>query len=227
MKLIKNISLILFTLAAFFQVNAQEEKDPERWEETIRKFEKKDRKNPPKEGKILFTGSSSIVMYQDLAKHFPDHEVLNRGFGGSQFSDLLHYADRVIFPYRPSKIFIYEGDNDIFAGEKPEEVIKEAKELRKNIAKELPGVPVVFIAAKPSVARWEKKEQYEELNSGLKELADKTDRTMYADVWTAMLDDEGQVYDHVFLEDNLHMNAEGYKIWRKVLKPFLSNDRNN
>lgn len=214
-------ALLLTVAFSYIRLQAQETQGPERWEETILKFEEQDSNNPPKEGVVLFTGSSSIVMYKDLASHFPDHEVLNRGFGGSDFSDLLYYADRVIYPYKPSKIFVYEGDNDVAAGEKPRKITRKAKKLRRKIAKALPGVPVVFIAAKPSVARWHLKEQYEEVNEGLKKLADKKEDTFYADVWTAMLDEDGKVYDHIFLEDNLHMNPEGYEIWRKVLEPFL------
>ena len=221
----KTLFSIFLSLGACFHSFSQEKEGPERWEETIQKFEESDQANPPQEGAILFTGSSSIVMYQDLAKDFPDHDVLNRGFGGSQFSDLAYYADRVIYPYKPSKIFIYEGDNDIAVGEKPKDVFKEAKELREEIAKALPGVPVVFISPKPSVARWELKEEYEELNKRLKKYADRTENTMYADVWSAMLNEEGVVYDHIFLEDNLHMKPEGYAIWKSVLEPYMEDAR--
>lgn len=228
MKPIQVLFSALFALLLCTKVQAQvPETGPGRWEETIRNFEEKDRIDPPKEGVILFTGSSSVVMYKELEKHFPDYLILNRGFGGSEFSDLLHYADRVIYPYKPSKVFIYEGDNDVAAGEKPKEIIREARKLRREIAKALPAVPVVFISAKPSVARWHLKEQYEEVNKGLKKIADKTAHTLYADVWTAMLDEEGKVYEHIFLEDNLHMNPEGYEIWRKVLEPYLASSEEN
>lgn len=226
MKLLSTTFLLVAALSCT-RLQAQESPGPERWEETILEFEKQDREDPPKAGANLFTGSSSIVMYKELARHFPDHQILNRGFGGSEFSDLLFYAGRVIYPYKPSRIFIYEGDNDVAAGEDPKKIIKEAKKLRKEIAKALPGIPVVFISAKPSLARWELKAQYEEVNKGLKRIADKTAHTLYADVWAAMLDEDGQVYDHLFLEDNLHMNPEGYEIWRKVLEPFLAGNQKN
>lgn len=194
---------------------------PERWEKSIQEFEKQDRENPPAPGVNLFVGSSTITIWADIADYFPGYNVLNRGFGGSQFSDLLYYADRVIMAYKPAKIFIYEGDNDIAAGDDPEAVLNEAKQLRGKIAEKLPGVPVVFISAKPSVARWNLKDKYEAFNAGLKKYARKARLTAYADVWPAMLDKEGNVYTHIFREDNLHMNAEGYKIWKPLLKPHL------
>ena len=211
--------LILFLLIYTpIQLSAQEQ-----WEETIQQFEKMDQKDKPGSGAVLFVGSSSIAMWRDVADYFPEHRVLNRGFGGSEFSDLIYYADRVIYPYQPSKIFIYEGDNDLAAGDTPKSVVKEAKKLRKMIAKNLgKDIPVIFIAPKPSVARWDLKAEYEDLNARLEKYASKKANTEFADVWTPALDEDGMVYTNIFLEDNLHMNAKGYAIWKKVLQPYIN-----
>src|SRR5690606_13729236 len=163
--------------------------------------------------------SSSITNWKDVASYFPKSYVINRGFGGSKFEDLLYYADRVIMPYKPAKIFIYEGDNDIAAGMETKVLIKQAKELRKKIAVAFPKVPVVFISAKPSVARWNLKNKYVEFNKALEKFAKKEKRTAFVDVWTPMIDENGEVFKDVFLEDNLHMKASGYQIWEKALAP--------
>lgn len=206
--------LCLGPLLAFAQ-------DPLKWEESIRKYEKRDSLNPSNEGANLFVGSSSIAIWQKIQEDFPDHYVLNRGFGGSHFSDVIHYADRIIYPYEPAKIFIYEGDNDIAAGEKIKDILAEAKQLRQMIAENLPGVPVAFISPKPAVARWEFKRQYEKLNKRLKKYAAKTPKTEYIDVWCPALDEEGKVYTHIFLDDSLHMNSAGYEIWTREIAPYL------
>lgn len=209
--------LFILCVVLPFSLAAQEQ-----WEATIQQFEVADQEKPPELGVTLFVGSSSIAMWRDLADYFPEHRVLNRGFGGSEFSDLIYYADRVIYPYRPSKIFIYEGDNDLAAGDSPQSILKEAKKLRKMIAKNLgKDIPVIFIAPKPSVARWNLKGEYETLNAMLKKYADKKANTDFADVWTPALDENGKVFEHIFLEDNLHMNADGYAIWKKVLQTYI------
>ena len=195
---------------------------PERWEERIRQFEQADAENPVKPGALLFTGSSSIAMWKDIADYFPKHRVLNRGFGGSDFIDLIHYADRVIYPYQPAKVFIYEGDNDIAKGESTESILKRAKNLRKMIAKNLgKKTPVVFISPKPSVARWEMRDKYMALNAALKAWAEKSRYTEFADVWTPAIGEDGKVFSHIFLQDKLHMNADGYEIWQAVLAPYV------
>lgn len=216
-KIVSHIFLFVLFAAPLF-VQAQ---DPLKWEESIQKYEKRDQANPPEEGTNLFVGSSSIAIWQDIQDYFPDHDVLNRGFGGSQFSDIIHYADRIIYPYKPAKIFIYEGDNDLWAGEKLNDIVAEARQLREMIAEQLPGIPVAFISPKPSAARWDKKKQYEKLNRKLRKYTEKTANTEFVDIWCPSLDENGNVFTHIFLEDDLHMNAEGYKIWQEQIAPYL------
>lgn len=219
--LIKTLTFLITLTFLSFNTYAQEE-GPERWESTIQKFETQDSVSKIEPGAILFVGSSSIAKWQDVDEYFPSERVLNRGFGGSDFKDLLYYSDRVIYPYQPSKIFIYEGDNDLAKGEKPKKVLKRAKKLRKEIRKNLGDTPVVFISPKPSVARWELKEQYEALNAMLKDYAEGEENTEFADVWNPALDENGKVYTDIFVEDNLHMNDKGYKIWQEVLAPYVN-----
>ena len=215
MLLVLPLSLVIIVCAV------AQDNGPERWEKTISKFEKLDKENPPEPGAILFVGSSSIAMWKDLADYFPKHRVLNRGFGGSNFTDLIFYVDRVIFPYKPSMIFVYEGDNDIAQGDTPEKILENAKKLRDMIREGVGDTPVIFISPKPSVARWKMKTEYEAVNMRLKNYAEAEPETEFADVWTASLGTDGKVLDDIFLKDNLHMNAKGYRIWQKVLVPFL------
>jgi len=191
------------------------------WEDDIQKFETADKASMPKPGMILFTGSSSVAFWKDLQQAFPDHRVLNRGFGGSEFSDLLQYSDRVIYPYQPSKIFIYEGDNDLANGESIASILKEAKQLREEIKEKLPNTRVYFISPKPSLSRWNLKTDYETLNSKLREYAEETELTEFVDIWKPMLNKNGLVRDELFVSDGLHMNEQGYSIWKQVLQPYL------
>ena len=49
----------------------------------------------------------------------------------------------------------------------------------------------------------------------------KHEKLSYVDIATGMLDSTGAPHQHIFKEDNLHMNREGYVIWRDALKPVL------
>lgn len=218
---LRSLFIILPLIMVTMMCAVAQEKGPQRWEETIRKFEQSDQESAPQPGAILFVGSSSIAMWKDIADYFPKHRVLNRGFGGSNFTDLIHYADRVIFPYKPSMIFVYEGDNDIAQGDSAGKILENAKKLRGMIRKAAGNTPVIFISPKPSIARWNMKSAYETVNEQLRKYAESEPETEFADVWTASLGKDGKVLDYIFLDDNLHMNAKGYRIWQKVLLPYL------
>ena len=99
--------------------------------------------------------------------------------------------------------------------------MNDAKQVRQMIARKLPRVPVFFIAAKPSVARWKLKKKYQQLNSQLSLFAAGTANTGFVNVWDPALDSNGEVLQDIFLEDNLHMNEKGYAIWKAAIDPFL------
>ena len=170
---------------------------------------------------ILFTGSSSIRLWHNLAESFPGKNVLNRGFGGSEMSDLLYYTPQLILKHKPNIVFIYEGDNDIAAGRSTEQILTNADSLIKIIRAALPKTKIIFISPKPSGARWHLKTQYEEFNSKLAQFTKSRKRVYFADVWSPMLDATGNLLPGLFLEDDLHMNEKGYVIWTKVLNQFL------
>src|SRR5580704_1502270 len=114
----------ILALAAVWQLAAAnapaQTTHPGVFESEIMAFERADKIRPPPHHPILFTGSSSIRKWTSLARDFKGHHVINRGFGGSQMSDLIYYADRIVVPYHPQQIFFFEGSNDLDAGKTPE-----------------------------------------------------------------------------------------------------------
>lgn len=171
---------------------------------------------------ILFTGSSSIRFWTSLHADFPTANVLNRGFGGSQMTDLVGYVDQLIVPYSPKQIFIYEGDNDIAADKNTTDILFDADRLLVAISKQLHRkVQVFFISAKPSILRWQLRDKYADFNGKLEAWTKKKKKVTYIDVWTPMLDADGKVMADLFIEDGLHMNKKGYEIWAKAIGPFV------
>lgn len=171
---------------------------------------------------IVFTGSSSVRIWHDLQERFPNHHIVNSGFGGSQASDLLAYTHELVLRYKPKKVFIYEGDNDIAEGKESKEITTDLLAIIEKIRTQNPSVKIVLIAAKPSIARWDLKRSYKRLNRKFKKLSRKDADLAYADVWKPMLIN-GHVMTDLFIEDGLHMNAKGYAIWYDVLKEFIEN----
>ena len=169
---------------------------------------------------IVFTGSSSIRIWNDLELRFPGQQIVNSGFGGSQTSDLAAYLDELVLRFKPKKVFIYEGDNDISAEKAPKAIMATTQGIIDRIRETDPETKIVLIAAKPSIARWNLKSNYKRLNRKFKRLSKKDALVEYADVWKPMLS-KRKVKKDIFIQDGLHMNAKGYQLWYEVIKNFM------
>lgn len=189
----------------------------------INQFKKIDSVAMPPANAILFTGSSSFRIWDSLQANFPEHSIINRAFGGSTLPDVIYYAEEVIFKYQPKQIFLYCGDNDFAADEKlmGKDVFKRFKTLYKIIRKKLPDVSFVYVAIKPSPSRQQLMPKMAEANSRIKKNLASKKNTGFVDVYSPMLNAAGNPRPELFQKDMLHMNAEGYKIWQKLIEPYL------
>ena len=192
-----------------------------RWGKDIRAFEEADRTNPPPQGAILFIGSSTIRMWTGLAKAFPAHQVINRGFGGSHLSDSVAFADRIATPYKPKLVFLYAGDNDIAAGKTPEQVFGDFKSFVGRIHAALPNTRIAYLAIKPCPSREAYLDRIRATNHLIREYTAGNDRLLYVDTFTPMLAKDGRPRADVYLADALHLNTRGYEIWASILTPIL------
>ena len=195
--------------------------DPGRFQKEIDTIDLKNVNRVNSHDLIIFTGSSSIRRWQNIQDYFPAKNIINTGFGGSMMSDLLYYSDSVIIKYKPVQVFIYEGDNDIAAGKKSEDVIKDAEFLFKKISNNLPDIQIVIISVKPSVLRWGLKNEYIKLNSFYKRFSLENKNIKYVDVWTPLLNKEGSPKKEIFIADSLHINKLGYDLWAREIKKFI------
>src|SRR5690606_19013901 len=100
-----------------------------------------------------------------------------------------------------------------------EDVVTAFKEVRRQIFAATPGVRIVFLALKPSPSRIPLLPAMSDANQQIAALCEKDPRCTFVDVFTPMLDTSGQPRPELFLEDNLHMNAEGYRLWTKLVAP--------
>jgi lysophospholipase L1-like esterase len=211
--------LLLLISLLFYSVNiiAQPFKDD------IAAFKKQDSIFFPPKQAILFVGSSSFTNWKDVQSYFPQFSIINRGFGGSSVSDVIRYAEDIIFPYMPKQIVIYCGENDLAATDSVtgEIVYQRFVELFAIIRENMPKVPVAFISLKPSLSRWYLKEKMIIANKLIKKYLRKKKKTSFIDVYHKMLNEHGTPIQEIFIEDNLHMNAKGYAIWQKVIEPYL------
>jgi lysophospholipase L1-like esterase len=192
-----------------------------KWQKDMEAFAKQDATSPPVKGGIVFTGSSSIRRWETLAADFPEHRVLNRGFGGSELFDAVNYFDRLVLPHQPRLIVLYAGSNDINAGKTPERVEADFRKFVALVKQKLPGTRVAYIANAGNPARWKQVEQVRDANRRIEAITRADPQLAFINVFDAMLGPDGLPKPDIFVEDRLHMNEKGYAIWKQVVGPFL------
>ena len=216
------VGLLLVSAArgAVGQTAAPAHPTAHQWESEIRAFEEADRRAPPPRGAVLFVGSSSIRLWKTLAEDFPTTKVINRGFGGSHLADAVYYADRIVIPYRPRLILLYAGSNDLAAGKSPERVFEDYREFVEKVRRQLPPTRIAYISIAPNPARWHLVSQMRAVNDLIRTYTARDRRLIYIDVFAAMLGPDGKPRPELFIEDKLHMNATGYRLWRSIIAPY-------
>ena len=177
----------------------------------------------PAKNQILFVGSSSFTKWTDVQDYFPRYKIINRGFGGSTLEDVIRYANDIILPYHAKQIVIYCGENDLASSDTvtAEMVFDRFKQLFNIIRKDAPNVAVAFVSLKPSPSRQHLWDKMQVANKQIKNFLATQKKAAFIDVYHKMFNKDGTVMQDIFIEDNLHMNAKGYAIWKKAIQPYL------
>lgn len=224
LKLIKMMKVVLNIVVAIFLFTTSgwsQEKIPY-WNE-VQALKKKDSIQFPVANQVLLIGSSSFTMWKDVQNYFPKHKMLNRAFGGSSLVDLIRFRYDVIYPYQPKQIVMYCGENDFASSDTVtvETVLQRFKTLYGLIRARFATTPLLYVSMKPSPSRVHLMKKFEEANNQIAMFLKADKKAAYADVFSKMLQADGTPMTDIFLGDNLHMNAKGYAIWKKVLEKLL------
>ncbi len=212
----------LCSFLAFVTLSRAETPPPAHaYEKDIAAYEEADKLNPPPKGAILFTGASSVRLWKTLAEDFKGLAVINRGFGGSQISDSIYFADRISIHYAPKTIVIQAGGNDINAHKTPEQVLADFKEYVTKVRAALPDVKIVFVNLGPSPRRWEQREAQQKANQLVRDYVATAKNIVYVDLWASSIGANGLPKPELYVADQLHPSAAAYAIRTQLLLPFL------
>ena len=210
---------VLLVVGLVSNATAQRTSDPSRWADAIAAFDADATSRP--RGAIVLTGSSSFARWRTMEEDLAPLTVVPRGFGGSTMADVLHYVDRLVLPYNPRAVVIYEGDNDTFYGGSPEKIAGQLKEIISKIHAVLPDTRVYVLSVKPSLARVDVWDKAQETTDLYKKIVSGDDRVHFIDVATPFLKADGTVMDDIFVDDGLHLNDKGNRIWTTAIKSVL------
>lgn len=190
------------------------------WKDMLR-FMEEDAAGSPLSGGVLFTGSSTARMW-DVKKCFPDIPVLNRGFGGSAFSDVSLFAGEIIGTHKPDAIVLYSGDNDIAHGKSAEQTAQDCVAAVDSLRAVAPQSRIIVLGTKPSGSRWELYPVMQKSNALIAEQLKSKENVIFLDFAHLLLGTDGLPLPECYLEDRLHLSDEGYHRWSEALRPYLA-----
>jgi lysophospholipase L1-like esterase len=172
---------------------------------------------------VAFMGSSSIARWNTLREDFPDPDMrpLKWGVGATGLSDATEILP-IVIPYKPRVIVLYAGENNLDSGKTPKAVYEDFKVFVAKVHAALPDTRIVYISIKPSPLRWRIKDSIVSANAMIRSECAKDGRLRFADVYSRMLSEAGEPDPDLFVDDKLHMNDAGYRIWKDVVTPLLN-----
>ena len=194
-----------------------------KWEKNIKDFEALDKTEKYPDDAILFTGSSSITIWKTIGEDMAPYHAINRGFGGSKFSDLDCYIDRIVYPHKFKALVIFEA-NDITgstADKTPQEDVDLFKDIVKTVRKKFPEKPIFLIEITPTKLRWAAWPQIKEANRLLKQACENLPHVYFIETAASYLNEKGEPRTELVQADMLHQNRDGYLIWMKLIKDKL------
>ena len=238
-KRMKRILLLLFLLVTTF-ASAQtatpttliksvipfEQRDETSWitryQGDINRYQKENKRLKDLSCDVLFLGSSSINLWDTIYEDFAPLKLIRRSYGGATLRDMIYNYNTIAKGYTPKSILLYV-ENDLGNHKEGVNAVKCFDLFRifiDKLKKDYPNTPLIVVSLKPSQHKADQLKDQLLVNALLEENATAQGYT-YIDITKVMYDEAGNLRTDIFKEDNLHMNAEGYKLWTAILKPLL------
>jgi lysophospholipase L1-like esterase len=194
-----------------------------KYEKAVASYEAKDQESPPADGGIMCIGSSTFTRWKTLTEDLAPLPVYNRAFGGSTTADVLRAAPRLVLPRKPKVVVYYCGDNDLSNPDKDDAVAtaKGFTDFVTTVRSALPQTRFVYVSIKPSPKRVASWANAQAAHAAVKARCEQDPMLAFVDIAPAILDAQGQPRAELFVEDRLHLNAEGYRGITALIKPVV------
>jgi lysophospholipase L1-like esterase len=183
-------------------------------------FKKKYAHHPA--GEIVYYGASNFTFWDTCEEDMKPYHVQNHGFGGCTDALMLKYADNLLYPYKPSVVFIQTGSNDNATGLTLEEIKQNKKTLFKEYRKHLPDTIFIIMSGLPLPGRAKYWQDINDTNSFLKEYCTQEDHLEFIDATDVMTTENGDFRPEFFNQDGIHLNRDGHNAWTTLMKAKLA-----
>ncbi|MBR3643175.1 MAG: carboxylesterase family protein, partial [Parasporobacterium sp.] len=188
---------------------------------------------PVNEGDIIFYGPSNITFWYSLEQDMLPWHAQNHGMGGCIDEDMIEYAPRLLYPYKPAAVFFQTGSNDIASGIPLQTILENKKKMYGLFLENMPGTKLIVCSGLPLPGRTQFWDATVQTNELLKKMCEETGRMYFMDATDVMLTDEGpeelRTSDGRYFNpalyriDRIHLNKKGHDVWTAKMKEMLNN----
>lgn len=195
----------------------------ERWAEDIARLKEKDALEKHPADAVLFLGSSSIRRWETIARDMAPYHPIQRGYGGARYADLAVFAPELMTPHRFRALVVYAG-NDVVGKEddpEPSQVAAWFRLVADAARAHQPEAAVFCVEITPTPKRWEARAKVAEVNAALRAVCEADPKLHFIPTAASYLDSNGGPRAELFVEDRLHQNEAGYRIWSGLIKAAL------
>ncbi|MDR1395807.1 MAG: GDSL-type esterase/lipase family protein [Deltaproteobacteria bacterium] len=178
------------------------------------------------QGRVIVMLGDSLTAGGGLwTELYPGAVIYNLGIPADTTMGIWNRLDEVL-EKRPEYIFLQIGINDLGQGRSKEEIGEVSRKIWQELKRELPQTKLYvgsLLPVRESLFTWGlhrlQNSYISQVNFYLANLAEE-ENLILIDLFHPFLDSQGELAAHL-TTDGVHLTAEAYKIWRKVLKPFL------
>ena len=200
------------------------------WNETIETRIFKYEKQECKKGQIVFYGPSYFTRWSEDYGNIPLEKailgksgepcIINRGFGSSSAEHQLYYYPRVIRPLEPRVLVYSFFANGSAFGYSAEESWELAQRVIAYAKTDFPGIHIYICGPDP------RREEHNFTSQGnmdrtaawIKAFCEANYNCHFIDI---LANEEIRTRKDIFIDDGVHYNAEGYKIYTEIFKEAL------
>ncbi len=91
----------------------------------------------------------------------------------------------------------------------------------KQVRQKHPNTPFLWVEITPTKSRWKQWPEIKKVNQKIKHYCAKTPNLYFVETAQAFLTKEGLPKTALFVEDQLHLNPQGYAQWSSIIKKAI------
>lgn len=176
--------------------------------------------NPLQIGDIVFIGNSITEQGKDWGQRFNNPKVKNRGIAGDVTAGIINRLAELNY-YKPKKVFLKIGINDMFQDElTPEYIANNIKSIVDKIHLESPNTKIYVHTIIPTSNNTALKNKIVATNTILKN-SPPTDYSQIIDLYPLFADANDLMISSYSI-DGIHLSEAGYVVWQNFIKEFVN-----